>query len=343
MKFLNLRQLNYKIKRDPEAFFSKCTPMERALLDLLFYWDTTKHTFSEYQDRMAAIIGCTRIHVNKMISKFSKWGIVQKSGAYDEKKTYVINPFFRSKRVRKHLSSTFATFKKYTAAIVFSLCLITPAKLTSSLSTKFNLKSESVYITHAPARQTGSGNSLDPALQATLLSKKEIKQRKTVISEPRLHAIMEINKIFPLTPHGIVKLSVYSAAALQYAYKQADMALTKYDPFGYIANLCNEFDAKSGANPDWEAYHLRREALGIDKEDRIFMDQERLDAMVSTQESPRPTASLPVNKPPKREPDRDYSLRHTPEQIRNMAIPISTENPVHNSAAFFASLLLGNK
>lgn len=292
MTNLTTRQLNYKIKRNPRAFFSQWRSEKIAYFDLLLAWDNHQESFTAFIDYLADRIGVASRSIQRWNKEFRELGIL----AMDAPEAYrgvpcrfYINSWFHKKRNRELLSNMFVTFKNYAKRFLFYLSCVTPIiipKNNISLT-----KSESVFITRERARSANSGNSLVWQKKATLLSKKESisrkeeKASKTVISELRLKEIMEIDHILPLTTHGIVKLSVYSAVALQYAQKQTQMALTKYDPFGYLANLCHEFDTKNNNVMDWEAYHLRREAFGIAKEDTNFIDQERLSAIEAAQES----------------------------------------------------------
>lgn len=344
MSFKTTSQLKSQIKRDPLGFFSAQPHTMITLCDLLFAWDNHKESFSEYQEHIADKVGCTREHVNRMLSKLHKLGVIHKEGEFREKCTYTVNPYFHKQGVRKALSPLFETFRRHAKRFLFSLLLITPLVNLSYINKK------SGYITRACASDFAPGNSLRSP--TTLYPKNIKKGRPLVMSEPRLQAIMALNEKFPLSNHGIAKLSAYSAAAVAYATKQAATSIKKYDPFGYIANLCHEYDTKNGYAIDWHGYQLRREAMGIPKEDIQYLDRERL--LVMQSEAEESTVALaPVKQTPKREVRSNfvpsYNFMNPEDRIQEVektVIQMGIDKdikPATNSAAYFAHILAFGK
>jgi len=146
--------------------------------------------------------------------------------------------------------------------------VVLPDRQLSSKVLDLRNKSVSSYVSNVV---------LEAPLKTTLISSNERGKKSSAMTDLQARALQKLCERFPLTAHGIVKLSAYSVGAIVYATRQAESALTKADPFEYFAALCWKYDRANRIAPDWSGYQARRQALGIDKEDATWLYFEALE------------------------------------------------------------------
>ena len=84
--------------------------------------------------------------------------------------------------------------------------------------------------------------------------------------------IKQLNKIVPLTQHGMLYLARYSAIALHEMVKFAEKSLEATDPFRYLCSLGEKYTTEL----DMKWYHSHRQRLGIPLDDTEFVSDLRM-------------------------------------------------------------------
>jgi len=102
-----------KMLDNPREFFKQFTTRQRAVLNKIFYFDSTTGRVYMRQDTLGKWCGFSREHVNRFLAKLKELGIISWMGRYMQSCVYYVNPifrdcFFRSKL--KHLFSALAYF-----------------------------------------------------------------------------------------------------------------------------------------------------------------------------------------------------------------------------------------
>jgi hypothetical protein len=113
------------------------------------------------------------------------------------------------------------------------------------------------------------------------------------MSDLKSKPLMQLYRVFPLSAHGVTKLSMYSHQALEYGLSQASKCLWQQQPFEYLENLIKIYEKGLGLQPNWGEYNARREALAISQEDTEFIDPTRLEFLRQSKDE----EAQPVFKP----------------------------------------------
>ena len=117
-------------------------------------------------------------------------------------------------------------------------------------------------------------NSID--YESRELKKIERKLAMTSDEKARRHEeVLRIHEIIPLTPHGFEDLEKYPIPAIKEMVGVAKIAATKSNPYNYIGSIGRAYCSKNGLKIDYKEYYEAIDMLGIDKDDRSYIDCEK--------------------------------------------------------------------
>lgn len=253
--------LHEEISLSLGAFFSnRLSITDFEVLDLL-YSLRNKYGNNIYksQTSMARDLGYCRETINRSINRLRSFGIIWTMSGTKQTCLYYLHEFFTKNSTRKNLSS----FMRYYVSFSLSLLIPTPEVTQVKLDVlKTNLVSSS---------SIRESNSNAGARAREIRHEYEKKERlnEQTLGRNALEAsarLMKLQENFPITPHGLITLSVFPEQAIDHAESMLNKAIMAQQPFGYFLSLCKNYCKSNGISFSWRPYYERKQALNIDND-----------------------------------------------------------------------------
>lgn len=154
---------------------------------------------------------------------------------------YYLTDFYRDPKV-------FHKMLKYlTGWVIFSTSLLVQqSHVVLSINNGSYIINPSVTVSNVKP-QKGRGGIGEHTLTILKIEREEVMSIKEWGS-----AIKELHAKFPLTDHGIAKLSAFPAEVIRYLITILPMVYKAHDPFAFVVFKCKTYCTEKGIAPDWD-------------------------------------------------------------------------------------------
>lgn len=277
--------------------------------------------------------------VQRALKTLRSHDLVNWDSEYHCPNTYYLASYLRTKPGRAKLYSLYKYFFALSFVLLLSPLLATTRndrlKLNKCLNTNVYRERVSIYTSpDYPLLVREHPKFLEHGVTATI----KTRTRNKMTLKLRLEALANLQKIFPLTTHGIINVKKYPAQAITYATRFVPQCITKLDPFAYFLAICERYCKENRLDIDRHRYEQERFALGILDTDSTFLNTTRLEEMLREQQESEARgqtylASKSSKNCLKREERKSLSLygaraRYIPEELPSEEDIIQTRREV---------------
>lgn len=287
-------------------------------LRLLNFFNTQSVTsFFFSHARIAFYTRMSISSVKRALKELKRFGLIQWRRRYNKTCIYILH---LSIEFKQKFSAYMKTFFAISLSFVISKERL-PASDLLIKNNDFNL-----MVNHVVTRVNGT--------EVVSLDHHTIKKREKELQNRKDHGmnvhlrndlISQLNKILPLTTHGLIKLRQYPYQAIKFALRQKNFIVKSKDPGTYLLSVCERFCKENRLSVIRSDYDRERYKLGIDKDDQQFIDLIKLADLKRTEtlkrEEPisRPEAYVAWRPTEKilTDQERIDSLRQAQEQLAN--------------------------
>ncbi len=237
-----LNNLTYTFKLIFKEYFSACQNYKKVYIS---------------HAEIARRVGCHRVTVVKAIAYFEEMGMMATIYRHLNTSEYSMNEFFFSTTTRKNLSLVFNFFIPFALSLLAAKPVTTQLNINVELFNKLNqpVRESNNYAYDAREHVNGKFSLVGLVLQ---LTEKGIRLKANTYGK-----LKQLVEKFPMTEHGMIKLSVYPPEAIDYAMNSMNNVFAAKDPFLYFMHLCKYYCDQNKVNVDWSEYHTSRKALNI--------------------------------------------------------------------------------
>jgi hypothetical protein len=212
-------RVNDQIRANPYAYFAALTSKECKVFNVFAYWSNQLRMCYIRQDTIARFVGLSREHVNRIIHKFKKDGLLSSNYRHLTSCEYKLSSFFNDFFIRSQLKRFISQF------VYLPIALLQPhiTQYIRFIYKSIGFDTVTCYDTNLHTRA---------------------RTRERYPSPPRREMIAAyVNEIedIQLTAEDKVHLSRYSPEAVAYGLRQVRKAHTVHNPAAYLIACCKSF------------------------------------------------------------------------------------------------------
>jgi len=238
------------------ATFENNTALQNHMFNVIVWYCDTFKTVYISQQQLANHLQCSRITVNRMLSAWSKMGLIDKMYRHMRTSLYRLSPIFYNPHVRMALQKYIPSFKNFSLLCFLFLCYNATALEISSLKGNVTqaLNVYGLFINklqnYHRRRTTGRSNvgSGHPYFyyEDMEFGKASAKREKMVMdggdSVAITHEVLKKIKCMELTTAGYVSLMKFPLEALNYAQDRVFNYHQKInDPFRLFCRIASKY------------------------------------------------------------------------------------------------------
>lgn len=234
----------------------------RVLRALLFYFKKFPTNCYPSHKKLAKTSGTSIPTVKRAINDLIELEVIDKEYKHMDSNNYYFMPEFRVPEMQEALR----LFLKNCANLALAGLLSIQAANQHELQ---GVTLENFYIKNLESQCLLTRVMRD--VRAREISKKRARCKQ--MYQDTLNVVMEFSKKFPLTEHGIIKLSAFPVAAVKFALN-TPLSAKLSDPFAFIVERCQRYCRENRIAVDWAKYLTMRDTLGIDPNSTVYYDVE---------------------------------------------------------------------
>lgn len=246
-----------------KGFFQSYSTSTRKIFFKIFLLNKRYQLVYASQSKLGKLTGYSRKTVNEAVGILIRDGLLEAETRHAKTSIYHIPTSLKNKENATLIKNLFHTFMAFSFAFLVSKAAladdVTQLKLKNEV---INKSSHTVTVSNAHCLQRDTGYL----------------QKKRKMDDKTCKRLQELIPKFPLTEHGIIKLSIFPTQAIDYAQSKLSIVLQSKDPFSYFLSLCKKFCQEKGIEIDWSAYYRFKETLKI-SDDQPYMVQSLLESL----------------------------------------------------------------